>query len=90
MEVVNLLDADQPLLRRHVDHPLSGEWKDFRDCHIRAPQNLGARGLRAPAPRARPKGTRPRQSRYRGKETRGAGSGSVSLGQVCRLSQLLT
>ena len=35
MEVVNLLAADQPLLRRHVDHPLSGEWSDHRDCHIR-------------------------------------------------------
>ena len=35
MEVVNLLAADQPLLRRNVDHPLSGEWKDFRDCHVR-------------------------------------------------------
>jgi mRNA interferase YafQ len=35
MEVVNLLAADTPLPRRNVDHPLSGEWKDFRDCHIR-------------------------------------------------------
>ncbi len=35
MEVVNLLAADRSLPRRNVDHPLSGEWKDFRDCHIR-------------------------------------------------------
>jgi mRNA interferase YafQ len=35
MEVVILLAADQPLPRRNVDHSLSGEWKDFRDCHIR-------------------------------------------------------
>jgi mRNA interferase YafQ len=21
--------------RRNFDHPLSGEWKDFRDCHIK-------------------------------------------------------
>jgi mRNA interferase YafQ len=35
MDVVNLLAADQLLPRRNVDHPLSGEWKDFRDCHIR-------------------------------------------------------
>ena len=35
MEVVNLLAADQALPRRNVDHPLSGEWRDFRDCHIR-------------------------------------------------------
>ena len=35
MEVVDLLAADTPLARRNVDHPLSGEWKDFRDCHLR-------------------------------------------------------
>jgi mRNA interferase YafQ len=35
LEVVNLLAADTPLPRRNVDHPLSGEWKDFRDCHLR-------------------------------------------------------
>jgi mRNA interferase YafQ len=32
---VAMLAADQPLPRRNVDHPLSGEWRDFRDCHIR-------------------------------------------------------
>jgi len=35
MQVVNLLAADTPLPRRNFDHPLSGEWKDFRDCHIK-------------------------------------------------------
>ncbi len=34
MEVVNLLAADTPP-RRNFDHPLSGEWNDHRDCHIR-------------------------------------------------------
>lgn len=34
-EVVDLLLADKPLPRRNVDHQLSGEWKDHRDCHIR-------------------------------------------------------
>jgi len=34
-EVVNLLAADKPLPRRTFDHPLSGEWNDHRDCHIR-------------------------------------------------------
>ena len=33
--VVKLLAADTPLPRRNVDHPLVGEWKDFRDCHIK-------------------------------------------------------
>jgi mRNA interferase YafQ len=35
MEVVNLLAADKPLPRRHVDHALTGDWSDHRDCHIR-------------------------------------------------------
>lgn len=35
MEVVDLLAADTPLPRRNFDHPLSGEWADHRDCHIR-------------------------------------------------------
>ncbi len=35
MEAVNLLALDTPLPRRNFDHPLSGEWSDHRDCHIR-------------------------------------------------------
>jgi mRNA interferase YafQ len=35
MEVVDLLARDQPLPRRFFDHALSGEWRDFRDCHVR-------------------------------------------------------
>jgi mRNA interferase YafQ len=35
MEVVTLLAADTPLPRSNFDHPLSGEWNDHRDCHIR-------------------------------------------------------
>jgi mRNA interferase YafQ len=35
MRVVNLLAADTPLPRRDFDHPLSGDWNDFRDCHLR-------------------------------------------------------
>jgi mRNA interferase YafQ len=34
-ELVALLAADAELPRRHADHPLTGDWKDFRDCHIR-------------------------------------------------------
>ena len=34
-EVVALLAADVALPRRYADHPLTGDWKDFRDCHIR-------------------------------------------------------
>jgi mRNA interferase YafQ len=30
-----LLVNDSPLPQRYFDHPLMGEWKDFRDCHIR-------------------------------------------------------
>lgn len=35
MEVVNLLAADMPLPHRNFDHPLSGDWVDYRDCHIK-------------------------------------------------------
>ncbi len=35
MEVVDLLAADQTLPRRHLDHALTGDWADHRDCHIR-------------------------------------------------------
>jgi mRNA interferase YafQ len=34
-EIVRLLAADVPLPRRNFDHPLSGEWRDHRDCHVR-------------------------------------------------------
>ena len=35
-EVLKLLAADLPLPERHRDHPLTGEWKDHRDCHIKS------------------------------------------------------
>lgn len=35
MAAVNLLVVDDPLPRRNFDHPLSGEWADHRDCHIK-------------------------------------------------------
>ena len=33
--VVDLLAADMPLPQRYRDHPLTGDWSDHRDCHIR-------------------------------------------------------
>ena len=33
--VVDTLANDRPLEPRHHDHALSGEWRDFRDCHLR-------------------------------------------------------
>jgi mRNA interferase YafQ len=30
-----MLLKDEPLPRRYFDHPLGGEWSDYRDCHIR-------------------------------------------------------
>lgn len=32
---VALLAQDDPLPPSYRDHPLSGEWKDCRDCHLR-------------------------------------------------------
>jgi mRNA interferase YafQ len=33
--IIHFLANDQPLDLRHHDHPLTGEWKDHRDCHIK-------------------------------------------------------
>jgi mRNA interferase YafQ len=33
--ILKLLAADTPLPRRNFDHPLIGEWRDHRDCHVR-------------------------------------------------------
>ena len=33
--VVSALASDQPLETRRRDHALTGEWKDYRDCHVR-------------------------------------------------------
>lgn len=33
--IAALLANDRPLPERHRDHPLSGDWKDHRDCHIK-------------------------------------------------------
>lgn len=32
--VIDLLAAEQPLPDTYHDHPLGGDRKDFRDCHI--------------------------------------------------------
>jgi mRNA interferase YafQ len=34
-QVVSLLVEDKPLPPKLYDHPLSGDWKDHRDCHIK-------------------------------------------------------
>ncbi len=35
LAVLGQLVNDQPLAERYRDHPLGGEWKDHRDCHVR-------------------------------------------------------
>jgi mRNA interferase YafQ len=34
-EVLARLASDLPLPTKFRDHALTGEWKDFRDCHIK-------------------------------------------------------
>jgi mRNA interferase YafQ len=34
-QILDLLTSDKRLPDRYRDHPLSGEWKDHRDCHIK-------------------------------------------------------
>jgi mRNA interferase YafQ len=33
--VLRALVADTPLAERYRDHPLSGDWSGFRDCHVK-------------------------------------------------------
>jgi mRNA interferase YafQ len=35
LDVITNLANDEPLAERHHDHALIGEWKNFRDCHIK-------------------------------------------------------
>jgi mRNA interferase YafQ len=34
-QAIELLAADVPLAAKHRDHALTGNWKDYRDCHVR-------------------------------------------------------
>jgi mRNA interferase YafQ len=33
--VLKMLVADKPLPAKYRDHPLTGDWADHRDCHIK-------------------------------------------------------
>ena len=33
-EVVDLLSEEKELPRKYKDHPLSGKWEGFRECHV--------------------------------------------------------
>ena len=35
VSVIDSLSNDVDLDPRHHDHPLTGDWKDHRDCHIK-------------------------------------------------------
>lgn len=35
IEAIELLVLDAPLPLRYFDHALTGQWSDFRDCHIK-------------------------------------------------------
>jgi mRNA interferase YafQ len=34
-KIVDLLVEDRPLPAKFRDHPLTGDWNDYRDCHVR-------------------------------------------------------
>lgn len=34
-EIVNLLADDKPVKEKHRDHALSGNWKNYRECHLK-------------------------------------------------------
>ena len=33
--IITTLANDLPLAERHRDHVLTGDWKDYRDCHVK-------------------------------------------------------
>ena len=33
--MISLLAEDKPLPVRNRDHPLGGEWRDHRECHLK-------------------------------------------------------
>lgn len=35
VSAVSLLADDKPLPERNRDHALGGEWRDFRECHLK-------------------------------------------------------
>jgi mRNA interferase YafQ len=35
LQVVDLLTQTQPLLEKHKDHNLTGNWNGYRECHIK-------------------------------------------------------
>lgn len=35
VSLVAALAKDEPLDPRHRDHALTGDWKDYRDCHVK-------------------------------------------------------
>jgi len=35
LPVIEALSKDVPLKPKHRDHALTGNWKDYRDCHIK-------------------------------------------------------
>ncbi|MCW5235843.1 type II toxin-antitoxin system YafQ family toxin [Verminephrobacter eiseniae] len=34
-QIIEALANDVPLAAKHRDHFLTGNWKDYRDCHVR-------------------------------------------------------
>ncbi len=34
--IVKALACDEPLAGKHRDHALTGDWNDFRDCHVKS------------------------------------------------------
>ena len=35
IEVLTLLLKNKPLAEKYKDHALTGDWSDYRDCHIK-------------------------------------------------------
>ena len=49
LSIVTDLSHDIPLPLKYRDHALSGEWQDFRECHIRPDWLLTGKNLQLAA-----------------------------------------
>jgi mRNA interferase YafQ len=54
--VLDLLASDKPLPEKHRDHPLSGPWKSYRDCHVKPDLVLIYKLVDPPPPPKKKKG----------------------------------